>query len=141
MLERYLERRDAACPACDYNLRDLRGQHCPECGESLRLHVALEHPARGAFIVGLVGLSFAGGFSGMVLLWAMILLIGGRGGPEMKDVAVLVGEFLLALLIIRLWCALGRWLRRQPAPLRRSLAAACWVLPVLALLFFAWIAD
>ena len=36
-LERYLADRDCACPRCRYNLRGLRGEACPECGQPLRL--------------------------------------------------------------------------------------------------------
>jgi hypothetical protein len=34
-LARYLADRDVACPRCTYNLRGLRAQSCPECGEAL----------------------------------------------------------------------------------------------------------
>jgi len=36
-LTRYLADRDRACPRCKYNLRGMRGEACPECGESIRL--------------------------------------------------------------------------------------------------------
>jgi hypothetical protein len=33
----YLAGRDVACPRCRYNLRDLKGRRCPECGLTLNL--------------------------------------------------------------------------------------------------------
>ncbi len=36
-LTRYFSDRDRACPRCKYNLRGVRGEACPECGESIRL--------------------------------------------------------------------------------------------------------
>jgi len=36
-LERYLADRDLACPSCKYNLRGMRGEVCPECGEPIKL--------------------------------------------------------------------------------------------------------
>jgi hypothetical protein len=38
-LERYLTDRDLPCPKCKYNLRNMRGESCPECGEAIKLDV------------------------------------------------------------------------------------------------------
>jgi len=37
LLTHYFANRDISCPTCGYNLRDLRGDHCPECGQTLEI--------------------------------------------------------------------------------------------------------
>jgi hypothetical protein len=44
LLPLFLASRDAACPACGYNLRGLREARCPECGEAIALRVGLVEP-------------------------------------------------------------------------------------------------
>lgn len=39
LLTHYLAGRDVPCPTCGYNLRDLRGDQCPECGHSLEVTI------------------------------------------------------------------------------------------------------
>ena len=41
VLRRFLHNRDAPCPRCGYNLRNLEGARCPECGDELVLRVNL----------------------------------------------------------------------------------------------------
>lgn len=55
LLNQYLTGRDAACPNCRYNLRDLANGHCPECGEAITLHLQTSGPfARRGTLVLLV---------------------------------------------------------------------------------------
>jgi hypothetical protein len=54
LLERYLADRDIVCPGCAYNLRGLRSDRCPECGDQLELSLRLVEPRQMALIVGLV---------------------------------------------------------------------------------------
>ncbi len=44
LLPAYLRHRDVPCPNCSYNLRDLTGTSCPECGQRLELVVDLGSP-------------------------------------------------------------------------------------------------
>jgi len=37
----YLQTHDAACPLCQYNLRNLTVPLCPECGRGVKLMVGL----------------------------------------------------------------------------------------------------
>ena len=39
MLTQFLADRDVLCPACNYNIRQLQGNTCPECGCELLLNV------------------------------------------------------------------------------------------------------
>jgi predicted amidophosphoribosyltransferase len=43
-LTAFLAGRDQPCPQCQYNLRDLQGTRCPECGEELALRVNIAEP-------------------------------------------------------------------------------------------------
>ena len=60
-LRAFLAGRDVECPGCGYNLRDLGGSRCPECGDELVLRVGLAEPRQGALIAGLIGLAAGAG--------------------------------------------------------------------------------
>ena len=60
-LEKFLQERDAHCPQCDYNLRNLKTDICPECGEQIALRVALVEAKQGAPIAGLLHFRLAPG--------------------------------------------------------------------------------
>src|SRR5438874_1764600 len=72
LLREYLAGRDTHCPLCGYNLRDLVGNRCPECGERITLQVNAVEPRLAAPIAGLVGLSAGAGLSGLLLVYVMI---------------------------------------------------------------------
>ena len=54
MLLEFLADRDAACPACSYNLRGLTQPVCPECGKKIELRVGLAEGMSGSWITALV---------------------------------------------------------------------------------------
>ena len=72
LLRAYLAARDQPCPRCWYNLRDLTGSRCPECGDELRLQVGLVEPRLAAY---LVALSFACLGLGASALLGMVALL------------------------------------------------------------------
>ena len=55
-LRAFLRDRDAMCPICDYNLRDLASSTCPECGTTLQLAVGPLAPPSSAWVVLLMAL-------------------------------------------------------------------------------------
>jgi len=71
LLRDFLCDRDAGCPRCGYNLRNLTTARCPECGDTLALRVALVEPQLAAFVALLVALSLGLGGS---LLFTMLAL-------------------------------------------------------------------
>ncbi|MBX3385703.1 MAG: hypothetical protein KF768_03950 [Phycisphaeraceae bacterium] len=72
LLREFVADRDAPCPACRYNLRNLTADRCPECGLPLTLRVGLADPAWGAYIAALVGFSVGLGFCSIVGAWGLV---------------------------------------------------------------------
>ena len=94
LLQQYLAERDVPCPACGYNIRQLQGNTCPECGRELRLTlsvVGLSNTWITALVAALVPaacglpfqiilfIAFVSGelFSGMdePIIWVLIALV------------------------------------------------------------------
>src|SRR3954447_11182572 len=80
LLRLYLADRDVACPQCKYNLRNLIGTRCPECGEQLQLRVTPVEPRQAAPIAGLILLAAGGGMNGMLLIYVIMEALSRRGG-------------------------------------------------------------
>jgi hypothetical protein len=138
LLEQYLAARDEPCPLCGYNLRDLKGGRCPECGDALRLHVGLVEPKKAAFLTGLIGLAAGGGFSVLLLFYATWAILVMRGGPELGDIAVLFFETLWTGGLIVVWVRKASALRRMQVHNRWILAILCCLVPLLNFgVFFA----
>lgn len=95
MLREYLAARDVPCPLCNYNLHALEGNACPECGHKLVLKIDLADPVRGAYLAGLIGLSLAAGFNGLLLLTIIFGMIIFGGGPP---IGLLIYLILMTLI-------------------------------------------
>ena len=67
----YLRDRDAECPVCHYNLRNLERAVCPECQHELVLTVGTPRPRFGWLIVALV----PGMFSGLCALFLAVPIV------------------------------------------------------------------
>lgn len=70
----FLKDRDAACPQCQYNLRNLTSSRCPECGREVQLGVTLVEPDLRPWIGIMVSVSAA---AGVGLFWCAGLIFGG----------------------------------------------------------------
>ena len=138
MLQDYLSKFSEPCPSCEYDLHNLKGNRCPECGQELLVRVGLAAPNLVAFVVGLVGLASAVGFSGFLLVYIVyVLLIAGRGTSiGIDEVIVLGAEFFCSGTLVVIWSRANRWVRRRSRRTRWTLALACWILPVLGLILF-----
>jgi hypothetical protein len=135
----FLAGRDAPCPACGYNLRDLQGTRCPECGEMLVLRVGLVEPKQAAPIAGLIGLAAGAGLNGLLLLYIAIQLALNRvpySEVQRFLLISLVGLFVQCA-VIALWLRKWRVIRRSPSARRWALAAGCWALTLTNLLVFS----
>jgi uncharacterized membrane protein YidH (DUF202 family) len=131
LLQTFLAGRDTDCPRCRYNLRDLSGSRCPECGNDLVLRVGLVAPHQKVAIAGLIVLSAGTGLNGLLLGYYGISFMTPRGGADSTFVWLnLVGLMTQGL-------ALAAWLRFWRAICRRSRRAATWLIIGCCLLVLA----
>jgi hypothetical protein len=140
LLRDFLSGRDVPCPNCEYNLRDLQGPLCPECGEKIMLQVGLAEPRQGLLIAGLVGLSAGAGMSGLLLIYIVIQL--NRRTVYYRDIrqfiAFNVGGLFVEGLALTIWMLNWRRLRRAPFSARFYLMLACWILTLLNIFLFSF---
>ena len=136
-LRNFLAGRDAPCPNCGYNLRDLTGDRCPECGQALILRIQLAEPKMAAFLTGLVGLSAGAGFSGLLLIYFFLIVwlkgISGAGAGWIWTDVIGLAVQGAALFV---WLRLRARLRVMSAGSRWALALACWGLSMANLVWF-----
>lgn len=107
-LRTFLERRDAPCPNCGYNLRGLTAEACPECKHALRLQFArVERPTRRrlwlTLAVACVGLA-----SGLTdTAQTVFTLLRGQSGIGSTWLAALMGVWFLMELWLIVVCGFG----------------------------------
>jgi len=141
MLATYLAGRDVPCPQCGYNLRDLPGDRCPECGDGLALRLGLAEPRQGMLIAGLVGLSAGAGLSGLLLGYIGIQMLrryNGMGPDVWWFVSITGGGLLVEGLAIAAWLRWWRQVRRLGRGARLTLMLGCWALTLANLLVFSF---
>jgi hypothetical protein len=138
LLTVFLADQDQPCPQCEYNLRNLQGTRCPECGEELVLRVNMVEPRQRLLITGLIGLSAGAGLNGLLLIYGLIQLIQRPYFSGDGRFWILCGVGLLieggALIA---WLLLWRPIRRKSTSMRAILAACCWLLKLLDIVIFS----
>ncbi len=72
VLLEFVRDRDAPCPRCGYNLRNLSTPTCPECREALNLAVGFRKPR----VAWLLATGIPGAFSGIAAALLLIPLVG-----------------------------------------------------------------
>ena len=119
----FLRGRDAECPACKYNLRDLTAPVCPECGTALVLGVRQADPFLLAWIIATVSASLAGGV-GMLL--AGLCITQWRIPPDVLEFpAVLAGAGSIAAAALAVSLVIfRRFFLTRPRPLQWIVTAA-----------------
>lgn len=130
-LVRFVQGRDVACPGCGYNVRNLRADCCPECGEKLQLRLGLVEPRRAALIAGLVGLAAGAGLGGLLLIYAALVIAFGRSGDWGDFLIVVGGGFVTHGALLGLWIRYWNTIRRAKPVARRMMVIACWGLPLI----------
>lgn len=141
MLQTFVAGRDVACPGCGYNVRDLPGDVCPECGQRLRLSLGLVEPKQASLIAGLVGLAAGAGFGGLLVLYIVIMTV--RFGDDFSSnemrriLTVTGGGFVVHAAALAAWVAKWNRIRRLDAGPRWLLVAACGALPLAFVVIFS----
>ena len=138
LLQTFLRERDVACPRCEYNLRNLVGDRCPECGDELVLRVNLSEPKMAAFLTGLIGLAAGAGFSGLLILYwlIMVITIRGRMGGMMSFLVVTICGFVVMGGAIIAWLRARYYIRRQPTSRQWVFTIGCWAMTLANLIIF-----
>ncbi|MDY7107684.1 MAG: hypothetical protein SYC29_03515 [Planctomycetota bacterium] len=127
MLLAFVHDRDATCPACGYNLRNLTRPICPECRQELILSVGLRKPPEVAYLVLTLAPGIFSGICTVLIVGTMLIIPGAGGQGPIPPGAVLLLTFgalsgltAAGLLLARhrfvrlgrdvqIWCAIVTW--------------------------------
>jgi predicted RNA-binding Zn-ribbon protein involved in translation (DUF1610 family) len=140
-LAQFLKDRDAFCPACKYNLRNLTVSTCPECGESLVLSIACIEPRQAGPIAGLICLCMGLGFSFLMAVYGAISSVIRDDMPdelwsEITYHAVIPAAILVVLTV--LWLKNWNRIRRAPTVARWTMVGLTFILIVVNVLQFTF---
>lgn len=139
LLRQFLHRRDVVCPGCRYNLRDLTGDRCPECGQEIVLQLRLAEPRQAALLAGLVGLSAGAGLNGLLLIyWAIIRIYIRFAAPDNSFVWTIGIGFLAHAAALAAWLCLWRRIRLLRDGARWTLATLCCLMPLVDIVVFTF---
>jgi len=133
ILKLFLEDRDQPCPQCGYNLRDLAGNKCPECGEEIVLRLHFAEPKQAAALAGLIALAAGVGFN--VLLLLFLIAVRDPLRPEIFPPLALGAVVFLGATA--LWLKMWRPIRRLGAVRRWVLVCVCVLFVLSDLIAFA----
>jgi hypothetical protein len=139
LLRRFLLGRDVACPGCGYNLRDLTGGRCPECGQEIVLHLQLAEPRQAALLTGLIGLAAGVGLNGLLVIYYLIIRFLARfpGPPDDSFLVTILTGLAIHGVAMALWLRFWRRIRLMAPRRRWALAVACCVMPLVDIVIFS----
>lgn len=139
LLLAFVRDRDAACPCCGYNLRNLTKPVCPECEEPLVLKVGgRTYPIRWLLATVAPGI-FTGVTAGiMAVMFLIALSVGNLRPPSSVPLGViLTGSFFLASAAVAgAIIIFSRRFVRQPQPRQVMWAVLIWVIHLSAFFIF-----
>jgi hypothetical protein len=137
-LRTFLADTDAPCPSCDYNLRGLTTDACPECNQRLTLRVGLAEPRQRAFIAALVGLAMGAGFDGLLLLYfAYMVTVHRRNAGGAGQFLLITGvSFLIQAPALAALIARRRAFQRRSNLFKGCTIALCWLITLIGFALF-----
>jgi uncharacterized paraquat-inducible protein A len=131
LLLEFLHDRDATCPACGYNLRNLSRPVCPECRQDLTLTVGARRIRFEWLIVAIAPGIFSGITAGLLLgLSAFARLYDGTW-PDWPFWALDAFGFASGAMSIFLFVSRYRFIRQRQS-VQRAWALLIWAAHVLA---------
>ncbi len=132
LLLTFLRERDAACPLCGYNLRNLVRPQCPECRQDLVLSVGIKDLRLG-WLVATIAPGIFSGIAAVLLMIPIILvplLAGDGSAPWFAVGADLFGWLsgLVAVILLKYRLAF----LRLPRDVQRTWAIVAWAIHLAA---------
>ncbi len=131
----FVRDRDAACPRCGYNVRNLTKPVCPECRHDLVLAVGLKKPRFGWFLVTITPGLFSAIAAALLLMPIIIVPVLGGGLAPWRLVAVDAFGWLSGLAALVLLKYRFAFLR-QPQAKQQTWAVLLWVIHLCAFFIF-----
>ncbi len=138
LLLAFVRDRDAACPRCSYNVRNLTKPVCPECEEPLVLKVGgRTYPVRWLLATVAPGI-FTGVTSGIgAVIFLIALIVAPPSSVFVPFWVILTGSFFLVSAAVAgaiiIW---NRRFVRQPQPRQVLWAVLLWVIHLCAFFIF-----
>ncbi|MCH7700711.1 MAG: hypothetical protein IID37_03385 [Planctomycetes bacterium] len=131
LLRLFLLDRDATCPRCGYNLRDLTEPRCPECGEALTLKVSAQRPIFGLFWVTIL----PGILSGVCAIVLLVLL---QFDPQVPPAVWWVDLFgFVSGASVAVFFTYRRAFSRRSEKVQLTVAVIVWLVHVVVFLVLA----
>lgn len=109
LLLAHLAQTDSPCPVCDYNLRNLTTDTCPECSAKLNLRVGSENLTLGPWLGAMLPFALAVGFDAvMSLIFTVMFTVSRFANPP--PAPYVTNQFIKALsvfLTLTLTCGIA----------------------------------
>ncbi len=127
LIRHYLSHRSVGCPMCRYELHGLTSDRCPECGERLVLRLFPAEPKMKIWLAGLIALAGGTGFHAIVFVWGIVVNMFSAYPPTWRSVLVLSVGGIVDGVLLALWLAAGKGVRRLGVGKRVALVVGAWL--------------
>jgi hypothetical protein len=127
LLRDFLQENDAPCPVCGYNLRQLTGNVCPECGQPFKLQVGAVHVQFGQFLLFLSPMLMT---AGVGLFFAGVILFNGAPPRNLWGVWALMFAGIVEAPATILVYRYRTLFQKQPKPRQYALVYLAWLVHI-----------